>query len=499
MTPALFLLACGAEVPAPDVAEVLLVTVDTLRGDRLGYVGHPEAKTPHLDALAESGRWFRHATTPLPRTTPALASLHTGLWPHHHGSREVGQPMTHGRTLAEALSDGGWRTLAVSAMRVAGPEHGFDRGFDHFSIDHDVRATMLTQQALKLLDAEVDRPTFLWVHYADPHFPYTPPEDGPLSPEAKGCRDLIADLENKRARRPLVYGNTEGRAQEALADCQQLYDAEVAAVDAAIGTLLEGWRSKRGTDGWVIFSADHGENQGEDGLFYEHGPNVHDASLNVPLVVSGPGVVPGRDDGVARLEDVVPTVLTFAGQAVPEQLDGEPLQPRLAGGEGGPSVAFAESGSALHHVLHDYVVSGRARHHCINGPRFSLCTDKKGKRRLYDHEVDPGQKTDVSAKHPEQIEALTKAAALWPPESARERTARTSRFKLVQKPRLQGGYTTMLFDLTAGETRDVSAEHPEVVAELTAALEEWGAPTPVQAEERSEEELEALRALGYVE
>jgi len=485
--------------PAPGVPEILVITVDTLRADRLGFAGHTAAHTPNLDALAHTGRWFSQATTPLPRTTPALASLHTGLWPHHHGAREVGDTIGPADTVASRLAAAGWRTLAASAMQVAGPEQGMDRGFDTFHLAHDARADDLTSAALAMVRSDRDRPTFLWVHYADPHFPYLPPAGGPLNPDAPRCRRLIEAIEDRRIRRAAVYADRSGRASDALADCRQLYDAEIAAVDHAIGTLLAEWRRARGTDGWTVLSADHGENQGEDGLFYEHGPNVHDASLVVPLVIAGPGVQPGRDDGVARLEDLLPTALGWAGVAPPQTLDGVDLRPRLAGGEGGPTLAFAESGSALHATLFDYVVSGRARMYCVNGPRYSLCRSRRGEQTLHDQRSDPDLKHDLSATLPQVVAELQAVEKRWPPESARQRTVRSAHFKLVATPHSSGEYRTALYDLSDPAGRDVSDEQPEVLARLLDAMDVWDAPTPQTGAERSDEELQMLRELGYVE
>lgn len=481
----LFALACAAD-PRPDI---LLVTVDTLRADRLGFMGHAAARTPNLDALAARGRVFTQATTPIPRTTPALASLQTGLWPVHHGAREVGDPMTATATLASALSEAGWSTAGISAIRVAGPEQHLDRGFDAFQVRHDAPAADITALALEQIGGG---PTFLWVHYADPHFPYLPDD-----PAGGACRTLGEQAEAGTLQRHTLFADRDGRASAMLADCQALYDGEVAAVDAAVGALVAGMAA-RGRDTLVVFSADHGENQGEDRLFYEHGPSLHDAALRVPLVVAGPGVVPGRDDGVARLEDVAPTILDLAGVA-PGARDGTSLAPRLRGGaSGGPTVALVESGSALHVGLHGYLVSGRARRWCLNDARFAWCQLPKQGAALYDHVADPDLTTPIS--NPEVAARLKAAAARWPPESARRLAARTDRFKLVASPALDGGYAWALYDLAdPAELHDVAAAHPDVVAELRAAIEGWADRPLPRAAERSDAEIEALRSLGYVE
>ncbi|MEM7789706.1 MAG: sulfatase [Bacteroidota bacterium] len=477
-------LACRSPVAGPDV---VIVTVDTLRADRLGFADHAPARTPHLDALAERGRVFRQATTPIPRTTPALASLLTGLHPHHHGSREVGTRIAADvGTLADRLSGVGYATAGVSAMRVAGPQQGLDRGFDAFSVVHDAPAAKVIEQAKAHLAGR--RPVFLWVHLADPHFPYTP--DGGDGP----CAALVPWGGDKG--RAAIFGDREGRASAALDDCRLRYDEEIARVDTAVGSLFEAVAS-RDRPAVVVFSADHGENQGEQGLYYEHGPNVDDASLRVPLVVAGPGVTPGVDDGVIALTDLAPTLLGHLGHPT-TGFDGEDASPRLRGEPPAPDgLRYAESGSALHIRLFGSLLSGRRRHWCLHESPFSLCQRRSDAPRLYRHDVDPDLATDVSAAHPAVKQRLLAASAHWPPESARERTVRDARFTLVARPSIEGGYATLLVDRTDPEA-DAAATHPDVLHRLTSALDAWEAPRP-DAPSRDASTVEALRALGYVE
>ncbi|MGI9589833.1 MAG: sulfatase-like hydrolase/transferase, partial [Myxococcota bacterium] len=128
------LAGCGPDTARPP-RNLVLVSVDTLRTDRLGFAGHAAARTPTLDALAARGTWFANATTPLPRTTPAVASLFTGLWPHHHGSREVMAPMNPLPTLASVLALQGWRAIGVSSSPALTSEENVDVGFDRFDFD----------------------------------------------------------------------------------------------------------------------------------------------------------------------------------------------------------------------------------------------------------------------------------------------------------------------------------------------------------------------------
>lgn len=499
---------------------MILITVDTLRADRLGAYGYSAAKTPTIDRLAAEGALFEQATTPLPRTTPGLASLLSGLEPHRHGSREVGQPAKKElEDLTTVLGKLGYWSLGLSANGAAGPRQRVGRGFDAFVEARDLSTTVaetVTLRALEEIEAHpADRPLFLWVHYVDPHFPYAPPREWGQVPETRECRDLMRFMHEERENAGWIFSDHEGRSSRALEACSRLYDAEIAYTDFHIGRLLDGLRDRGLLEGsLVIFTADHGENLGEDGLFYQHGPNVHDASLLVPLIVRGPGISSRRDDGVAGLTDVAPTVLDLLG--VPEEqwpdFDGESLAPRLRSGgwtrwradrRARDRVLAGESGSAL--LLHSYryLHSGRvSRRVCLNGPRYSLCNRQGEEPGLFDHEADPHLTEDLSEEKPEEKQRLLAAREIWPPEQARERTVRTPRFKLVERPRLRGGYRAYLYDLEndPGAEIDASGRFPEEKARLQLALDEFTATLPeVGRIERSEEQLETLRALGYID
>ena len=496
--------SCGSSDRLPDV---IFITVDTLRTDRLGVAGHDLARTPVIDGLAASGTFFSQATTPFPRTTPGLASLMTGLWPQHHGSREVGQPMDPPATLAELLADHGYATVGFSANRVAGALEGFGRGFEQLVVQHGMVADDATSSALQLVQqVEPERPLFLWVHYIDPHFPYLPPSHIVDPSDAPLCEELGNSLLRRREIAGLIHTDFEGRSSAALQDCSTLYDGEIAFVDASMGTLLDRLRTLGRLDrAIIVFTSDHGENLGEGDLFYEHGPDVQDASLRVPLIFSGESIAGGRvDPGVARLEDVVPTLLSLLGlDAIPA--DGVDLSPRLreakSSGKVEEPVAVAESGFALNFELWGSVVSGRPGHiRCANDERFSLCVFPDSRRGLFDRERDPHYERDVSRDHPEVVRRLVRATVLWPGTTARQRTARTTEFKLVEYPSLDGGYRRALYDLRAdpGESRDVAGEHPDVVQRLAEQLEAAQIPA-AESFELSEEQLEALRSLGYTQ
>lgn len=515
---------------------LILISVDTLRADALGFMGHSEARTPVIDRLASEGTAFTNAVTTMPRTTPGLASLMTGRWPSGHLSREVGDPIAENvTTLAEVLKAQGFRTLAVSANSTAGPNEGLARGFDDFVTYEDLVerygerlyrdlsdvapdqpgwATAVTDEGLRLLE-EAEEPLFLWLFYFDPHLMYRPPSPWQDGVSAEKCWELYDHYDEYRDVAGQVFADVGGIASRAVEDCRRLYDAEIAYTDAEIGRLLQGLEGLL-DDSLVVFTADHGENFGEGGLFFEHGDNVHDAGLRVPLIFRGPGIAAGRrDDGVVSLVDVVPTVVGLLGlgdeaREADVQADGVDLGARLRFGESEPPprsrVVFAESASSLWNEAVDQLVTGRQGWTpvCVHGERFTLCDDPKREPRwqLYDHVADPQLNQDVADQYPQEVEVLREAHERWPAESARQRTVRGDRFKLVQRPLLEGGWGASLYDLAndPAEENDVSGDHPVIYQGLLRQLEGWVAQAPTGTDERpmDPELAKRLRDLGYL-
>ncbi len=503
---------CAENASRPNI---ILITADTLRPDHLGAYGYARAKTPAVDSIAKISVRFTQAITPFPRTTPALASLMTGLWPQHHGSREVSDPFTDGTTLAQVLMKSGYATFGVSANWVASRKQNMQQGFLGFismkRLKTDDRARLVTDRALMLSRLAPKKPLFLWAHYMDPHFPYNPPKSYGGAPPGTTCKKVMRALSKKRLRMAALQGNRGSLGERTLEDCKQLYDAEIAYMDTQIGRLLKGLESDGRLENVIIvFTSDHGEAFGEAGLFYEHGSTVHDANLHIPLLIAAPGVTAGVDDEVIRLEDLMPTILALAG--LPESqlpstdgIDQSWRLGRIPRPEGAKEVvALAESGSALLVGAFSQPFEGpSADRNCVHGPRYSLCTLPRNGTGLYDRLEDPRLTKDVSAEHPEDLAVLRAARERWQPGEARQRAARSRRFKLVEYPRLEGGYARALYDLEADpvESRNVIEEHPDVVAQLSAELDAWSASFPSQAPppERDEEQLQMLRALGYVD
>jgi arylsulfatase len=319
---ALLVVACGrGEPPRPNV---LLITIDTLRADRLSCYGYERETSPHLDALAAEGLRFTRATTPRAKTTPAIASLLTGLYPHDHGVRDLAAPLDRPvPLLQETLRASGWSTAAIVGNFVLTRERaGLERGFDVWIEElPDVRgvpphdapqrtAGSLTDGALAVLD-ELEGPWFLWLHYMDPHGAYEAPaehrvftSDAPapiprVEPASKLHRLKIAEY-NVPPEARLADGGIDA------ARVGDLYDAEIRYVDAEIGRLLDALRmTGRLDETLVVVTSDHGESLGEHAYWFEHGTYAYEATCRVPLVVRVPEAWPDRPaPGTVRGDDV---------------------------------------------------------------------------------------------------------------------------------------------------------------------------------------------------
>lgn len=484
---------------------LILISVDTARADRYGPYGYEGARTPIVDRLAKEGTTFEYAIVPMPRTTPTLASIMTGLLPHEHGARDVSSRIRRGRRLASILKARGFSTAGVSGNPAAGKREGFSRGFDAFEeLAFRDRASKVTDTALALASKTPDdAQLFLWAHYLDPHTPYRAP-NAFRNASQEQC-DALSDIERGRRR-----VNAGGHSEKALEECSGAYDAEVAYADSEVGRLLAGLRKAGRLDhAVVVFTSDHGENLGEWGAYYGHGTNVHDSAVRVPLVVAGAGVPKGaRVTEPIGLHDLTPTMLSLMGVAPAERAK---MSGKDYGGWLGRDVekpdagqlAYAQSAGALLINYDKAIISGRRRTgYCANGERFSLCWKGDSEPKLYDREKDPQRTVDVQAEHPEVFEELQEVRERWSPGNVREQSVSDGRFKLVERPQFEGGYRQTLYDLNADplESTDVKDRFPEDRARLESALHAWGADIPGYAPDAINPETEAqLRALGYIE
>jgi choline-sulfatase len=362
--------ACGTSAPPPPTQpNVLLITVDTLRPDALGWIGG-KTPTPNLDRLAAASFRFPGAISPVPLTLPSHTSMMTGLYPIGHGVHDNGQ-VVHGDavTLAKLLKAQGYRTGAVVSGYPLRKPFGLDRGFDFYDDTLpegsegwlERRAADTTAVALSFVDgAEAGKPWFLWVHYYDPHDPYTPPKEF-LQPGTRGA-----------------------------------YDGEVAYLDHAVGPLLD--RVGRQPNATVtVLTADHGESFGEHGE-HGHGQFIYDTTTVVPLLIHAPGrVEPGESKAAARLVDIAPTLLELLAMAPMSGIDGVSLRPLLRGEPMQVPAAYVET-------RQPWIAYGWAPLSALRREDWKLIVAPRSE--LYDLANDPGETRNLFVEKTEQADAL---------------------------------------------------------------------------------------------
>jgi choline-sulfatase len=381
-------------------ANILLVTLDTTRADRLGCYGYADAETPVLDGLARDGVLFERCITPTAFTLPSHASIMTGRYPASHGVRINGDLALADTqtTLAEHLSKEGYRTGAFVGAFVLDGRWGLKQGFEHYDDNFDLKpgeqldlarvqrpGDKVVDAALKWLQETDTRPFFAWVHLYDPHTPYEPPE-----PWRSRLNDSLSHL----------------------------YDGEIAFADSQIGRLLN-WLAAQGLEKRTIVVAvgDHGEGLGSHGEA-EHGYFVYDYAVHVPFLVRLPldGFRAIRVPAQVRTIDIVPTLLELIGAKAPAEIDGESLAPLLAHpSRGGPHYAYSESMSPSLQYGWSALYSLRTQaYKFIEAP----------KPELYDLRDDPDETENRLARLPraarelrEQLARIQKGISTKKPET----------------------------------------------------------------------------------
>ena len=360
-------------------ANVLLVTIDTLRADRVGAFGGARP-TPALDRLATGGLRFTRAYAHAPMTLPTHASMHTGLIPPRHGVRVNGSELDASvPTLAELLRRSGYRTGAFVGSFVLDARFGLNRGFELYDDRVGTEAGPVTfgfvertadrvlraaADWLRRPDTTGDSPWFAWVHLFDPHAPY--------------------------------------RAPRAIVD--SAYDNEVAFADAELGSFL-GELEKAGvlSRTLIVVLADHGEGLGDHGE-ETHGLFAYESTLRIPLIINAPGLEPDTVTRLAAQADILPTVADLLGIEPYRHLDGRSLLPAIRGEPGGDESIYFEALDA--HLTRNWapltgVVSGGWKYIDLPIPE------------LFDLLQDSGERVNRAAEERERTNDLARRLERW--------------------------------------------------------------------------------------
>jgi choline-sulfatase len=306
---------CGSP---PRPRNLLVITLDTMRADRLPPYGFSGVVTPALDRVAAEGALFEQSFAAVPLTLPSHATLFTGMYPPRLGVRDnTGAPLSADfQTLAEILGARGLTTGAFVASAVLAPRRGLDQGFETYSTGASPAcqgsprtrrpADDVVSESVTWLARHDSTPFFVWIHLYDTHRPY---------------------------RLPVDYARS-------YADP---YAAAIAFEDAQIARLIGHLEARDLLDDTLmVVVGDHGESLGDHGED-SHGIFIYQDALRVPLIVRGPGVVPRRVSAPVRLVDVMPTILDMFGVGTPP-MDGVSLTPLMAGADEGASrEVYAES------------------------------------------------------------------------------------------------------------------------------------------------------------
>jgi len=328
-------------ISRPRALNIILITIDTTRADRLGIYGYERPLTPNIDRFAAKAIVFEQAYCQVPITPPSHSTMLTGLYPRNHGVLVTGHRLPDSvTTLTEILKVHSYNTAAVIASFILAPEFNLNQGFDTYfypvgkSAEH--RADVQTDKAMEIIGkfTEAKQPMFVWVHYYDPHTDYIPPLktywkyflENPYSErfdaDAYKFRE-ITSLSEVGKRLPLP---------EELVLGSDLYDGEIEYMDSEIGRLLD-FIEQKGLlkSSVIVLVADHGESFRVSCPF-EHSPRVYEELIHVPLILWIPTMKGHRRiDAQVELTDIMPTILDILGIKEKPKMDGVSLVSLIKG------------------------------------------------------------------------------------------------------------------------------------------------------------------------
>ncbi|MFB6201881.1 MAG: sulfatase [Halorhabdus sp.] len=413
-----------------DAANVVLITIDSLRADHTSSLDYESNVDPRLAELGDSGATFRQAVANGPNTTASFPSILTGAHSLTYGP--YGVCGDDSPFLSQSLRDAGYRTFGYHSNPHLGTEQRYPTGFDryndvveggesaasvasmkdkvasrvstnsflyrllrrawhYFSMSTNssayARADTISDHAINWLEEELDdAPFFGWLHYMDVHYPFDPPSEA--------YEDLPYDQLSKR-RRVTLNGKMQERpgemTEEDIEDLLKLYDAEIRFTDRHIGRVIDALADHDVLDDTlVVVTADHGEAFSEHGRFGHH-PYHYEELVRVPLIIAGPSVESTTVDQQVSLLDLAPTVLDVVGADIPDTMEGNSFAPALRDEQ------FEERTAMM--------ISDNGKLYGCRTTEWKYITRwNDNESYLYDLQTDPDEETDVKANHPDIVD-----------------------------------------------------------------------------------------------
>lgn len=423
---------------------VILITVDTLRADHLGCYGHYRNASVNIDRFAEDSMLFENCMSHAPVTSSSCASMLSGFLPHETKVFKNDPLPADVQILPEILRGHGYKTIAVISNYTLQAKNGWDKGFDeydyemtHLEINRKTPeriAEHTTNRAIELFEKYHKKKLFMWIHYQDPHGPYTPPE-------------RFAKLYRNPDQEPRILKvNRTSSGYGGIPNYQKLrdnrdyyyyasqYDREIHYLDEQFEPLINTLKDLGVYDeDLIIFSADHGEGLGEHNYYFAHGENLYNSQNHVPLIMKYKKKLKGRRTDFTQHLDILPTILNIAG-----------IKPDLP-----------YRGTDLRKPIRNKEIVAEVRSPMVkDGTKFSLIiegmkliyTQINRKVELFDLKIDPYEGHNLAAQT----------------EYAEQKKELFARLVQIQKEDLLG--------ITAGKSR-----------------------------KRTNEEIEKMKSLGYVE
>ncbi len=427
-------LGCGGErvIPQPNV---LMVVIDTIRADHCSLYGYDVATTPNLDRLASKGVRFDRAYAPIPVTAPSIFSMFTSVYPVTHGCMENAVSLSDTFvTMPEVLASGGYQTYGVASSAPLSRRYGFARGFERYEDSWPVEeSTEVSDPKAKRTDYALIRPavkngkTYLrWdrrpIHTTRHALEWMSEERDETRPLFAFVHYMDPHSPNVPAPETLAELGLDARPERIVGEqpddrLVELYDAELRETDAAMGELIAGLKAQDSSREWlVIVVGDHGQGLNQHRVF-GHGVHLYEEAMRVPLVMHWPGRIEagGSIEAPVEMIDLFPTLLGFLGiDAGAAEMRGRNLASAILDGAplDGEHPVFLQRGfaDASGQVVKLYDVFGTKFAIRIGAWKYIVSPEAQ-RFELYNLEEDPYETVNLISQHPERLEELRSSLA----------------------------------------------------------------------------------------